>query len=69
MARAGESNSARKIEGTCQDPSRGQDWYSHAEILFELGEPRRALDSVERSIELQRQDGPSWALKAKLLTA
>ncbi|MBI19491.1 MAG: hypothetical protein CMB73_02835 [Euryarchaeota archaeon] len=70
MARAGESNEAlEKIEqALAQDPSRGQDWYSHAEILFELGEPRRALDSVERSIELQRQDGPSWALKAKLLT-
>ena len=71
MARAGESNEAlEKIEqALAQDPSRGQDWYSHAEILFELGEARRALDSVERSIELQRQDGPSWALKAKLLTA
>lgn len=71
MARAGEQNEAlEKIEeALSKDSTRGEDWYSHAKILFDIGEIRRSLDSVERSIELQRQDGPSWALKAIILRA
>ena len=50
-----------------EDPSQSKDWLSYANLLFEENENSKALEAAEKCLELDRQCGDAWALKAKLL--
>ena len=68
-ARAGaRSEALEAIENAlAEDPSVANDWYSHAKLLYQEEELGKALTSVDRCLELDRQHGEAWALMAILL--
>ena len=68
-ARAGaRSEALEAIENAlAEDPSVANDWYSHAKLLYQEEESGKALTSVDRCLELDRQHGEAWALMAILL--
>jgi tetratricopeptide (TPR) repeat protein len=68
-ARAGaRSEALEAIENAlAEDPSVANDWYSHAKLLYQGEELGKALTSVDRCLELDRQHGEAWALMAILL--
>lgn len=68
-ARAGaRSEALEAIENAlAEDPSVANDWYSHAKLLHQEEELGKALTSVDRCLELDRQHGEAWALMAILL--
>jgi predicted Zn-dependent protease len=68
-ARAGaRSEALEAIENAlAEDPSIANDWYSHAKLLHQDEEMSKALTSVDRCLELDRQHGEAWALMAILL--
>ena len=68
-ARAGaRSEALEAIENAlAEDPSIANDWYSHAQLLHQDEEMSKALTSVDRCLELDRQHGDAWALMAILL--
>ena len=67
--RAGaRSEALEAIESAlAEDPSRSADWCKRGEILFALDEKGKALESVDRCLELDRQNGLAWAIRAKVL--
>ena len=68
-ARAGSRSEALEaIENALQeDPSQASDWLSYANLLFEENETSKALEAADKCLEIDRQCGEAWALKAKLL--
>ena len=70
-ARAGaRSEALEAIENAlAEDPSVANDWYSHAQLLYQEGEHGKSLTSVDRCLELDRQHGEAWALLAILLAS
>ena len=68
--RAGaRSEALEAIESALEeDPSRSDDWCARGEILFALDEKGKALESVDKCLELDRQNGMAWAIGAKVLT-
>ncbi len=51
-----------------EDPNRPEDWCRRGEILLALEEKGKALESVDRCLELDRQNGTAWAIRAKVLS-
>lgn len=51
-----------------EDPTRSDDWCARGEILFALEEKGKALESVDKCLELDRQNGKAWAIRAKVLS-
>ncbi len=68
-ARAGSRSEALEaIENALsEDPTQSEDWLSYANLLFEEKENSKALEAAEKCLEIDRQCGGAWALKAKLL--
>ncbi|MGB0475007.1 MAG: tetratricopeptide repeat protein, partial [Candidatus Poseidoniaceae archaeon] len=68
-ARAGSRSEALEAieQALAEDPSQAKDWLSHANLLHQEGEVSKALDSVNKSLDLDRQNGDAWALSATIL--
>ena len=68
-ARAGSRSEALEaIEKALEeDPSQSKDWLSYANLLFEENENSKALEAANKCLEINRQCGDAWALKAKIL--
>ena len=68
-ARAGSRSEALEAieQALAEDPSQAKDWLSHAKLLHLEGEVSKALDSVNKSLDLDRQNGDAWALSATIL--
>ena len=68
-ARAGSRSEALEAieQALAEDPSQAKDWLSHATLLHQEGEITRALDSVNKSLDLDRQNGDAWSLSATIL--
>ena len=70
MARAGSMEAALKDIDLAleEDPFRAEDWLRRAEILMNGEDHSLALESVNKCLELDRQNGEAWALQARLLS-
>ena len=70
-ARAGSRSEALEAieQALAEDPNQPKDWLSYATLLHEEGEVSKALDSVNKSLDLDRQSGDAWALSATILAA
>ena len=68
-ARAGSRSEALEAieQALAEDPSQAKDWLSYANLLHEEGEVSKALDSVNKCLDLDRQNGDAWALSATIL--
>ena len=68
-ARAGSRSEALEAieQALAEDPSQAKDWLSYANLLHQEGEVSKALDSVNKSLDLDRQNGDAWALSATIL--
>ena len=68
-ARAGARSEALEAieDALAEDPSVANDWYSHAKLLYQEEELGKALTSVDRCLDIDRQHGEAWALMAILL--
>ena len=68
-ARAGSRSEALEAieQALAEDPSQAKDWLSYANLLHEEGEVSKALDSVNKCLNLDRQNGDAWALSATIL--
>ncbi len=68
-ARAGSRSEALEAieQALAEDPTQAKDWLSHANLLHQEGEVSKALDSVNKSLDLDRQNGDAWALSATIL--
>jgi tetratricopeptide (TPR) repeat protein len=68
--RAGaRSEALEAIESAlAEDPSRSDDWCKRGEILFALNEMPKALESADNCLELDRQNGNAWAIRANILS-
>ena len=70
-ARAGSRSEALEAieQALAEDPNQAKDWLSYATLLHEEGEVGKALDSVNKCLDLDRQNGDAWALSATILAA
>ena len=70
-ARAGSRSEALEAieQALAEDPNQAKYWLSYATLLHEEGEVSKALDSVNKSLDLDRQSGDAWALSATILAA
>ncbi|DAC12585.1 MAG TPA: hypothetical protein D7H86_05810 [Candidatus Poseidoniales archaeon] len=70
MARAGSMEAALKDIDLAleEDPFRAEDWLRRAEILMNGEDHSLALESVNKCLELDRQNGEAWAIQARLLS-
>ena len=68
-ARAGSRSEALEAieQALAEDPNQAKDWLSYATLLHEEGEVGKALDSVNKCLDLDRQNGDAWALSATIL--
>ncbi|MEC7178240.1 MAG: tetratricopeptide repeat protein [Candidatus Thermoplasmatota archaeon] len=68
-ARAGSRSEALEAieQALAEDPNQAKDWLSYASLLHEEGEVGKALDSVNKCLDLDRQNGDAWALSATIL--
>ncbi|MEE2811818.1 MAG: tetratricopeptide repeat protein [Candidatus Thermoplasmatota archaeon] len=67
-ARAGDTNSAlESIEAALAANPTSEDWLRKAQLHLERNERGLGLSAVDEAIALDRQSGPAWSVRAKLL--
>ena len=67
-ARAGDTDVAlQSIEAALTSNPNEEDWLRKAEIHLERNERGLGITAIDEAIELNRQSGPAWAIRARLL--
>ena len=67
-ARAGDTDVAlQSIEAALTSNPNEEDWLRKAEIHLERNERGLGITAADEAIELNRQSGPAWAVRAQLL--
>ncbi len=68
QSEAGESEGLEKLVAlTAEHPDSAPAWRARAQAESELGEPDKALTSIEKALDLVRDDPEAWLVKAELL--
>ncbi len=66
--RAGDTDSAlESIEAALAENPTGEDWLRKAQIHLERNERGLGITAVDEAIALDRQSGPAWGIRSKLL--
>ena len=67
-ARAGNTDVAlESIEAALESNPNGEDWLRKAELHLARNERGLGITAVDEAIEIDRQSGPAWAIRAQLL--